>query len=225
MTLRARPTRPTSRTTRLRRMFEGEERQQAVVTAFFVLAIAAIVVILIGVIALAFYEQNIRPLARVASVEVGPQLFRDRLGLEQWRITTEQNRLTEASINNEIDAETLAARSGELEQRAQALSSTGLEDLVDLIYQSQLAPAEGITVTEADVDARMAELFAGVEKRHVLVIAVEPKAAEGEDASPTIAERRLALEKAEEALAAVQAGGDWAEAAREFGTDEASLLG
>jgi len=47
MTLRVRTTRPASRRTRLRRFFDSEERQQAAVTALFVLAIAVVVLILL----------------------------------------------------------------------------------------------------------------------------------------------------------------------------------
>ncbi|MEX2546248.1 MAG: peptidylprolyl isomerase [Chloroflexota bacterium] len=225
MTLRARTTRPTSRRTRLRRLFEGEERQQAVVTALFALVIAAVVLILLAVVGLAWYRDNVQPLARVGSLEVGPQLLRDRVELEQWRINLQSNRLAQANIDREIDAETLAARQSELDQRANALTTTALDDLIDVIYQSQLASAEGVTVSDADVDTRFAEEFAGVERRHVLVVVVEPIAAEGEEASPTIAERRIALERAGAALAAVQSGREWADVAREFSTDESAQIG
>ncbi len=195
------------------------------VTALFALVIAAVVLILLSVVALAWYRDNVQPLARVGSLEVGPQLLRDRVGLEQWRINLESNRLAQANIDREIDAATLAARQSELDQRANALTTTALDDLIDVIYQSQLASAEGVTVSDADVDVRVAEEFAGVERRHVLVVVVEPVAAEGEEASPTIAERRIALERAGAALAAVQSGREWADVAREFSTDESAQIG
>jgi parvulin-like peptidyl-prolyl isomerase len=181
--------------------------------------------LLLAALGLAFYNDNLRPLARVGGVEVGPQLVRNRLGLENWRITQEGHRLTQANIDQEIDADTFATRQSELEQRRQALTTTGLDDLVDVIFQSQLATTEGITVSDADVDAAYNELFLGVERRHVFQVVVEPTAAEGEDASPTIAERRAALEKAQEALAAIQAGDAWADVAREFGTDDSAANG
>ena len=137
-------------------MFDGEERQQAAVTVLFVLVIAAVVLILLGAVALAYYNDNLRPLARVGQVEIGTPLLRDRIELEQWRINREGNRLTEASLNLEIDAETMAARVADLEQRSEGLATNGLEDLIDDIYQSQLAVTEGITVTEAEVEARVA---------------------------------------------------------------------
>ncbi len=214
MTLRARTTKPDSIRTRFRRQFEGEDRQQAAVTALFIGLIGLVVLILVGAIALAWYNDNLRPLARVGSVEIGPQLFRNRIALEQWRINTEGNRLTTRRRSTaRSHRRRWQPRPSELEQRREALATTGLEDLVDEIYQSQLAPAEGVTITEADVDARLAEEFAGLEKRHAFEIVVKPEAAEGEDATPSIAEQHAALEKAEAALAALESGRDFADVA------------
>lgn len=194
-------------------------------TALFVIAIAAIVLILLGVIGLAWYNENIRPLARVGTVEIGPPQLKDRIELEQWRITREGFRLTQASIDNEIDQATRTQRQTELDQRSQALLSTGLDGLVDLIYQSQLASVDGIAVTDAEIDARIAKEFAGVERRHVLGIVVKAVSAEGADAAPTIAEARAAQEKAEAAMAALDAGRPFDEVAREFSGDPSAAVG
>src|SRR5687767_5917536 len=125
MTLRARTSRPKTIRTRVRRMFEGEERQQAAVTVLFIGVIATILLILLGVIGLSWYNDNLRPLARVGSAEIGPQQLIDRIELQQWRIQTEINRLTTAGIDKEIDAETLQQRTSALETERQALQSTG----------------------------------------------------------------------------------------------------
>ncbi|MBA2260155.1 MAG: peptidylprolyl isomerase, partial [Acidobacteria bacterium] len=223
MTLRARTTKPTSLRTRLRRSLDSEERQQAVVTALFALAIAAIVLILLGVVGLAFYNENIRPLARVGSVEIGPQQLKDRIELEQWRINREASRLTQAKINNEIDQATLTQRQGLLDQRADALLTTGLDGLVDIMYQSQLAAADGLTVDEAEIDARIADEYAGVERRHVFAIIVTPATAA--DAAPSVAQRHAALEKAVAAMAALESGRPFEDVAREFSTDASAAHG
>ncbi len=217
MTLRVRRPRRGIRT-RLGKLFEGEERQQAAVTTLFIGAIAAVVLILIGAITLAWYNDNLRPLARVGSVEVGPQQLRELVGLERWRIIREEGRVTEARISREIDEQTAQARLSELSQRADSLAGNALDELIDAIYQSQLATQEGITVTDADIDARLEEDLTGVERRYVQLIAVEPQAA-NPDEGPSVVERRTALERAQEALARIQAGDEWATVAREFSTD------
>jgi parvulin-like peptidyl-prolyl isomerase len=207
-------------------MFEGEDRQQAVVTVLFVLAILAVILILLGSIALTWYNDNLRPLARVGSTEVGPQLLRQHVELQQWRLELQGNRLQQANVAGEIDLDTYTRLQSELEQQSQDLATNALTNLIDLLYQSQLAPGEGVAVTDADVDARVADSFAGVERRHILAIVVEPVSAEdSESATPTLAERRQALERAQAALAAVQSGQDWATVAREYSTDDSAATG
>jgi parvulin-like peptidyl-prolyl isomerase len=210
--------------TRLGRLVETEERQQAVVTGLFIGAIALVILILIGAFALAWYNDNIRALARVGSVEVKPQQVRDYVRMEQFRIARDESRLTQAQIDGEIDETEAAVRQQELDQREQALQTTGLNNLVDLIYQSQLAAEEGIAVADADVDAAFAAEIASQEQRHVLVINVEPQAAD-EETGPSTLERQEAMERAMEALAELQSGAEWADVAREYGTDPASQNG
>ena len=209
---------------RLGRLVETEERQNFLVSALFVTAIVVTLLILVGAIALAWYNDNLRPLARVGSVEVGPQLLRDRLNLEQWRINRERDRITQAVIDGEIDSATAQSRNAALDQQLQGLGQTGLDDLVDIIFQSQLAAQEGIGVAESDIDARLADELAGVEQRHVLAITIEPQAAD-EEAGPTFDERRAALARAEEALAEINSGRAWADVAAEFSTDDGAANG
>jgi parvulin-like peptidyl-prolyl isomerase len=210
--------------TRLGRLVETEERQQALVTSLFLAAIGLVVLILIGAVAVAWYNENLRPLARVGATEVGPQRYRDYVRLELWRISRDENRLTQAQIDGDLTAEEAQARVQELNQRSESLPSTAVDELVDLIYQSELAAQEGVSVTDEEVEARLTEDVSAQEQRHVLAIVVEPQAAD-EAEGPTITERRAALERAQEALSELQAGADWATVAREFGTDSGSQNG
>ena len=224
MTFRSRrPARP-GVGARVRALFESEERQQATVTVLFIGAIVLVVLALIGAVALAWYNDNLRPLAHVGSVEIGPQLMRDRVALETWRIGRDQDRVTLAQINGEIDATTASARIGALNDQLNQLGTTGLDDLIDIIYQSQLATGEGITVTPADVDGRLAQEVAGVEKRHMWEIVVKPVIAD-ETEGATQGEQRAALVKAEQALAAVNSGADWATVAHQYSNGDSEPAG
>ena len=210
--------------TRVRRLFEGEERQQATVTVLFIGAIAVVILALVGSIALAWYNDNLRPLARVGSFEIQPQLMRDRVELESWRIGRDQDRVSEALQNGEIDQATAASRTQALQDQLDALATSGLEDLIDVIFQSQLAPAEGITTTPDQVDALLAKEFAGVEKRHMWEIVVKPIVADPAE-GPTATEMREALAKAQEALDAINAGGDWATIAHQYSNGDSEPAG
>lgn len=209
---------------RVRALFEDEERQQATVTVLFIGAIVLVVLALIGALALAWYNDNLRPLARVGSVEIGPQMMRDRLALETWRIGRDQDRVTEAQINGEIDAATASSRISALTNQLNQLSTTGLDDLIDIIYQSQLAPAEGITVTPEEVNARLDQEVAGVEKRHMWEIVVKPTVADATNGA-TQTEQHAALEKAQQALAAVNSGADWATVAHQYSNGNSEPAG
>jgi parvulin-like peptidyl-prolyl isomerase len=209
---------------RVRRLFEGEERQQATITALFVGAIVVVVLAMVGAIALAWYNDNLRALARVGTVEIQPQLLRDRVALETWRNSREQDRVTMALQNGEIDQPTAAARMQTLADDLEALSTNALDDLIDTVFQSQLAPAQGITVTTDQVDALLTKELAGVERRHMWEIVVKPVAADPAE-GPTSTEQRAALEKAQQALAAINAGTDWATVAHQFSTADSEPAG
>jgi len=73
MSIRTRRQARPSLRTRLGRLVEGEERQAVVVTALFIGAIVLVVLALVGAIGLAWYNDNLRPLARVGSAEIVPQ--------------------------------------------------------------------------------------------------------------------------------------------------------
>ncbi len=210
--------------TRVRRLFEGEERQQATLTVLFVGAIVLVVLALVGGVALAWYNDNLRPLAKVGSFEIGPQLMRDRVAFESWRIARDQDRVTEAQINGEIDAATASSRLQALDQQSQALATTGLDDLIDIVFQSQLAPAQGISVSDDQVTALLDKEVAGVEKRHMWEIVVKPLAADP-TAGPTQSEQKKALDDASAALAAVNAGTDWATVAHQYSNGDSAPAG
>jgi parvulin-like peptidyl-prolyl isomerase len=209
---------------RVRRLFEDEDRQQATVTVLFIGAIVLVVLALVGAVGLAWYNDNLRPLAKVGSVEIGPQLLRDRVAFETWRIGRDEDRVTEALQNNEIDSTTASNRIDALNQQLNALSTSGLDDLIDIVYQSQLATDQGITVTPDQVATLLDKEVTGVEKRHMWEIVVKPVAADP-TAGPTTTEQKAALDKAQAALDAVNAGGDWATIAHQYSTGDSEPAG
>lgn len=196
----------------------SEDRQQFLVTALFAAVIGLVVLILLAAVGIWYYNENLRPLARVGAVEMRPDIVRDRAALLQERITREEGRVREAQMRGEIDANAMRQRIQELSNEAAQVGTVAVEGLIDLVYQSQLAAEQGITVTGADIDQRMAEEMSTVERRHVLAIFIEPEAAD-EAEGPTLAERRAALDRAREALAALESGRPWADVAAEYSTD------
>ena len=210
--------------TRVRNLFSGEERQQAAVTVLFIGTIVVVVLALVGALGLSWYDANLRPLAKVGSVEIGPQLMRDRLAFETWRIGRDEDRVAVALQNGEIDATTAGSLNSALNDQLTALSTSGLDDLIDVIFQSQLATTEGITVTDDQVSALLDKEVAGTEKRHMWEIVVKPIAADATN-GPTQTEQKAALDKATAALAALNAGGDFATVARQYSNGDTQPSG
>jgi parvulin-like peptidyl-prolyl isomerase len=223
MSIRTRPVKR-SRRARLSRLFEGEERQQLVVTIVFILAIIAVLLILLGTVALAWYNDNLRPLANVGGVEIGPQQLRDYEALETWQINRDLNRLTQAQVDGTIDPTTAGTLSQDLNTQGSNLTSDALTPLVDLVYQSQLAPAQGISVTDQDIDQRLATETAAPEQRHVLAIVIAPQAADA-TTGPTTAEQKAARDQAQAALDAINSGQSFADVAAQYSTDPSAQNG
>src|SRR5918997_6382112 len=157
--------------TRRRRSFgNGEDRQQFLVTALFIGTIVVVVAILVGALALRFYDENLRAVARVGGVELRPDVTRDRAELLQLRITREEGRVRQAQINREIDAATMDRRLQELTNQGNEIPTLATQGLIDLVYQSQLASERGIAVGDGDVDARMTEELSSPERRRIQAI-------------------------------------------------------
>ncbi len=108
-----------------------EEGQQTAVTLMFIGTIVIVALILLGAIAINWYNDNLRPLGKVGSTEIAPQLLRDDVNLEQWRISRDESRITEAQIAGTIDADTATAKQSDLDSRSQNMSTTALDSLVD----------------------------------------------------------------------------------------------
>jgi parvulin-like peptidyl-prolyl isomerase len=208
----------------IRHWFEGEDRQQFLISAMFATLIVLLVVILVGAVAINWYQQNLRPLARVGSVEILPSLARERARLLNTRLDFREGYLSEAITRREIDSATATTLAQNITQERNDIGTQAAEGLIDLIYQSQLAADEGITVSDEDVTQQQATELAGPERRHVLAVVVQPTAAD-ESQQPTLADRKEALERAQAAQADLAAGQPFAEVADEYSTDESAPAG
>lgn len=223
MSMRSRRVTP-SRRSRLASLFEDEARQQLVVTIGFILSIVAVLLILFGALGLAWYNDNLRPLASVAGIDIGPPQLRAYVSFEGWLLQRDQTQLTEAQINGNVDSTTYSTLSSQINTETQNLASNAVSQMVDLVYQSHLASGQGITVSSSDIDQRLLEDVSSAEQRHVLAIFVAPQAADP-TTGPTIEEQKAALSKAQAALHALNSGQTFASVAAEYSTDPSAKKG
>lgn len=214
-----------SRTRQSRRgLFEADDRRDALVNLGFVALIAVLGIGLLVAFGLAYYDQNLRPLARIGDREVSPGMVRDRAGLDQERLTRDEGRLRVLNTNHEIDTAAMNAAIQELTTRGEQLTPESVaEEVVDLLFQSQLAAEQQLVPSDADISAAVEREFTTPERRHFLVIAVKPETTG--DAEPTINQRFAAIDRAKEALGKVTSGADWATVAKEYSSDPSAANG
>jgi parvulin-like peptidyl-prolyl isomerase len=214
MTFRAKPV-----TTRKRRThLDDEERTQFWVTLGFIVIIGLALLILGGAVAVGYYNDHFKVVARVAGVEINRDQWRQAVEIEQFRIQKAEGRIRE-----ELSAGTLEPAAGQqrleqLQARSQSLQDTALEELIDRTLMGSLARQQSLSVSAADVDAAIKEEASTPELRKVQAVFVEP-ASDPTAEGPTDEQKTAARERAEKALAELEGGADFADVATEYSTD------
>ena len=214
MTLRAKPV--VKRTARP--SWESRDRRNMLTNLGFGLVVIAAILILLIAVAYSYYDTNLASVGSINGQGISKQEYRERLLIEDWRldeakrrVRTQRNagRLTQAQadLQNQI-----------IEQQEGQLVGIALERLIDGRIQAELAPQEGVTVTDADVDARLVEEATTPESRHAWVIEVEPELSDNAT-EPTPAQVTAAREKAEAARRDLENGKTWEEVATTVSTD------
>ncbi len=220
MTFRAKPVVKRSH----RPAWQSDERRNLYLNLAFGGVVLVAVLILVGAAAASWYGDHFGEVARVNGVVVTRDDFRDRLAVERWRMEYTERRIRDAAQAGRMTEAERDQLIAFLQQQRQQLPSLTYERLIDALLQAQLAEREGITVSEAEIDARLLEEATRPEERHTLLIAVAPEVEAGAS-EPTDAERAAARAKAEAALAELRAGKAFADVARTTSTDASAAKG
>jgi parvulin-like peptidyl-prolyl isomerase len=221
MTVRVRPT---SGSKRRRSSGDSEERFQLLVTIGFIGLIVLVVLILVGAVAFSYYDSHFRPIATVGSATITRDQWGNRGNLELLRIGNQETRIRAQMSANQLDATTGEALITSLETSKGTIGSQAAEDLVDLVYKGQLAEAKGLSVTDADIQAKMNADASNPERRHAYAIFVQPQPATS-TAAVTATDRQKALESATTAAAALASGTSFEQVAQQYSTDPSKDLG
>lgn len=210
MTLRSRPVpkRARSRQSSRKTLYTNLLFAGVIVFALLILAIAA------GV---NWYSAHWQPIATVDGQTISKDDFTNRVKVDLWRIGAVESKIRDAALQGLI---TNDQRDQEIAQIAQQKSNSStiygssIQSLMDAKLQAQLAAGFGITVTDADVDARLLKEATVNEQRHVYVIEVAPEIA-APATTPTDAAIATALAKAQVLAARLAKGEDWAAVAKD----------
>lgn len=182
--------------------------------------VTIVVALLLLLVAFGFswYNEHLAAAATVDGQSISRDAFRKQFAINAFRNDYQGRRVRTLLTAGHIRTADAQARQTILQQRSQQAATISLEQLVDGAVMAKLAASQNVTVTDADIDARLIEDATTPEMRHAWMIAVAPELAEG-DSDFSDEAKAAAKAKAEQALADLQAGKDWDTVARAVSTD------
>lgn len=218
MTFRARPVAQRNQ----KPSWESRDRRNFLLNLGFGLAVLAALLILAIAVGWSYYNDHLVSVGKVDGQSISKDELRDRYQIEQWRLTEAGNR-----VRTELAAGHLTQSQAELQQQyidnqsqPTQLAAVSLERIIDNRIQAKLATDEGITVADADIDARLLEEATIKETRHAWQIELKPESTGGQ---PSTAEQiSAARTKIDAALADLKAGKPWDDIAKTVSTDTAT---
>jgi parvulin-like peptidyl-prolyl isomerase len=181
--------------------------------------LTVIVALLLLVVAwgVTWYSDHLASAATVNGTTITKDAWNKQMAVNAYRADYEQRQIRTLLAAGRINSTDADARMSILQQRAQQTDSISLEQLIDGTIQDQLAQQQGITVSDADIDARVAQDGTTPELRHAWMIEVTPL--KTGESTPTDAEKAAAKATADQALADLKAGKDWDSIAKAVSTD------
>jgi parvulin-like peptidyl-prolyl isomerase len=218
MTFRARPVAQRNQ----KPSWESRDRRNFLLNLGFGLAVLAALLILAIAVGWSYYNDHLVSVGKVDGQSISKDELRDRYQIEQWRLTEAGNR-----VRTELAAGHLTQSQAELQQQyidnqsqPTQLAAVSLERIIDNRIQAKLATEEGVTVADADIDARLLEEATIKETRHAWQIEAKPESTGGQSANAE--QIAAARTKIEGALADLKAGKPWDDIAKTVSTDTAT---
>jgi peptidyl-prolyl cis-trans isomerase C len=212
MTFRARtgPNRP--------RTWDERDRRTFLLNVGFGLTVVAALLLLLIAFGLSWYGDHLASAATVNGQSISKDAYSKQLAVNIFRIDYQQRRIRTLLTAGRIRTTDAENRLSVLQQYTQQAGTIALEQLIDGRIMDELAAREGVTVSQADVDAKVTEEATTPELRRAWVIAVEPNLAEGES-TPNDTAKAAAKAKAQQALTDLRTGKDWETVAKAVSTD------
>jgi parvulin-like peptidyl-prolyl isomerase len=217
MTLRAKPVVKRSQ----KPSWESRDRKNFYLNLGFGIVVVAAVLILLAAIGVSYYNENLASVGSVNGENITRSQLRDRVVIESWRLTEAERRARTQFVAGQLTQAELDLQNQIIAQQRNQVVATSLERIIDNMIQADLAAEEGITVTEADIDARLIEEATTPETRRGWVIEVQPVTEAGA-LEPTAEQIATAKATADKALADLRGGAAWEDIAKTVSTDEST---
>ena len=198
--------------------WESQDRRGFYMNLGFGLVVVVAVVILLIAAGLTWYNEHLAPVGSVDGQSITKDEFLDRYTVEAWRLHEAESRIrTQTLAGHMSEAQSKAQLEG-ISQQTDQLAAIALERVIDAKLQAKLAKEEGVSVADADIDARLTTEATIPESRHAWLIEVKPETDKGA-IEPTAAQKTAAKTKADQALTDLQGGKAWDEVAKTVSTD------
>lgn len=214
MTFRAKPVAKRSQ----KHSWESRDRRNFYLNLGFGLVVVVAIAILLIAVAATYYNDNLRAVGTVDGESITVSEWRDRGAIESWRLSEALNRVRTQTVAGRLTEAQAQLQTQIIEQQQGQLSAVTLERIIDNRIQAGLATEEGITVTDADIDAQLVVEATTPESRRAWVIESAPEVS-ADATEPTTEQIAAAKAKAESALKDLQSGKAWDEVAKTVSTD------
>src|SRR5688572_11540455 len=135
--------------------WESRDRKNFYLNLGFGIVVAAAVLILVVAVALTYYNDHLVSVGSVNGQSISKDELRDRVLIERWRLDQATRRIATEKAAGRLTEQQAELQDQVVAQQAQQLVPISLERIIDNRIQADLAAAEGVTVTEADVDTRL----------------------------------------------------------------------
>ena len=150
----------------------------------FAVTVVVAVVLLLVAFGFSWYSDHLASAGSVNGQTITRDAFRKQFAINAFRNDYQGRQIRTLLTAGHLRTADAQARQSILQQRNQQAATISLEQLVDGAVMAQLAQTQNVTVTDADVDARLADDATTPELRHAWMIAVAPELADRRDGSP-----------------------------------------
>ena len=162
----------------------------------FGLTVVAALLLLAIAYGASWYSDHLSAAATVNGQSISKDAFHRQLKIDAFRIDYQTRRIRTLLTAGHIRSSDAQSRLSVLQQYSSQANTVALEQLVDGSVMDQLAPKQGVTIADADIDARFTDEASTPELRHAWLIAVAPTLATGETTA-TAADKAAAKAKAD----------------------------
>jgi parvulin-like peptidyl-prolyl isomerase len=201
--------------------WESRDRRNFYLNLGFSLVVLAALLILAIAVAVNYYNEHLVAVGRVDGQSISKDELRDRTLIESWRLDEAERRIRTETVAGRLTQSQAELQQQFITQQREQVTAIALERIIDNRIQANLATAEGVAVSDGDIDAKLLEEATIKESRHVWQIevapAIDPGAVEPTPAQVAAARSRLAT-----ALADLRAGKPWDDIAKTVSTDAAT---